>query len=490
MKLKILFVYQVASFWPSWDSLYRNCMEDDAIEVKLFRIGGEQGDHAQMDHSEDFLIKNGIPYEEFTYEKVMAFNPVYMIYQTPYDKGHRPVETWTARFRSKGIRICYIPYGIEISDTEESRYKHFLLSVVLNAFAVFVLSDEMRAEYEKHCVNAKAVRAYGLPRFDMLLEPRGLPESYRDKVKGRKIVLWKLHFPKVFIENGVKKQATPDLDEYIKFLDYIKKAQDLFFIFMPHPKFADSTIDAELLPKAQYLLNELQKIENVYIDMDDDYRASLVNAKAIIIDRSAIMVEAGVKNVPVLYMYNENYREPMIKPIQNLLDSYYQGTIADDMIRFCEKVRNGEDDNFEIRKKAFNKCVPYLDGKSAGRIKAYLMDAAETDMETGMVSEIPKNSRIVFFGAGYIGMFCLDSMEKKLEIVAFADNDKTKWNKSYMGYPVVSPEMIKQLQFDYLVLASDKYYREIYFQICSLGIPMEKVVNFDHFIVLTQRWSG
>lgn len=92
-----------------------------------------------------------------------------------------------------------------------------------------------------------------------------------------------------------------------------------------------------------------------------------------------------------------------------------------------------------------------------------------------------------YFGAGEIGGICVSRMRegtKQADIIAFADNDKNKWNDDYMGYPIIAPERIQSLVFDYLVIASDKYYREFYLQIIELGVPREKVVNFDQFIVL------
>ncbi|MDE5759049.1 MAG: hypothetical protein K2H85_10630, partial [Allobaculum sp.] len=327
----------------------------------------------------------------------------------------------------------------------------------------------------------------GLPRFDALTEQYELPKDCENKVNGRKIILWKSHFPKIFVENEVKKQATPDLDEYIKFLDYIKETPDLFFIFMPHPKFTDQTIDPELLPKAQYLLNTLKELQNVYVDESDDYRNSLVNADAIIVDRSAVMVEAAIKNVPILYMFNMNYIEPMTTPIQNLLDSYYHGTTANEMIRFCENFKQGKDSKCLLRKKAFGKCVPYLDGKCAERIKVYMLEESKIATKNEMVQEIEPNSKVIIFGAGAIGSFCVNRMlegKKQANIVAFADNNQARWSELYMGYPIISPDKIAKLAFDYLVVASDKYYREVYLQIIKLGIPVEKIVNFDQFIVL------
>lgn len=486
-KIKIAFIYQVASFWTSWDSLYSKCLCDNKIEVMVFRIDGEHGDKAQMKDSEQFLKNHDIEYKDFSYKAIMEFKPDYMIYQTPYDKGHRPIETWTARYKKEGIKIVYIPYGIEISDTKESRYKHFSLSVVLNAFSVFVMSESIKREYEKYCINKDAVKDLGLPRFDALMRRYDIPAFYKNNIKGRKVVLWKSHFPKVFIEEGVKKQATPDLDEYISFIDYIKKTPNLYFVFMPHPKFADDTIDDTLKHKAEKILYMLRGLENVSIDLLPDYRSSLTNADAIIVDRSAVMVEAGAKNVPVLYMYNEHYKEPMPEPIHNLVESYYQGTLCSDMISFCEMVKNDEDVKKEIRKRRFKECVEHVDGKCALRIVESLISGAKEEYKNEMVRKLKKGDRLLFFGTGDISNFCLEetkNCEKKAEIIGFLDNNSSKWGTKYGEYLIFSPSALNELVYDYVVIATDKYYLDVYSQLINMGVSKKKIINYDQYIIL------
>ena len=489
-KVRLIFVYQVGSFWPSWDSLYTACMTDDRFEVKLLWIDDSVGDKAQMEYAEDFLVEKQVPYEPFSYERVMQYHPTYMIYQTPYDKGHRVDSTWTARYRREGIRIVYIPYGIEISDTAESRYKHFSLPVVLNAYSVFVLSESMKKEYEKYCINAKAVKALGLPRFDALRRENPLSDVLKERIAGRKVILWKAHFPKIFVENGIKKQATPDLDEYIKFVDYIKKRQDIFCIFMPHPKFADATIDLDLLPRAQQILEEMNALSNVYIDRSDDYRNSLTNADAIIVDRSAVMIEVGALGVPVLYMYNKTYNEPMTEPIQKLLDNYYQGTTEQEMEGFCDMIRAGEDEKREFRQNAFRECVPYYDGKCAERILERLWLDAQYDEPIGMVCELPPNARIAVAGTGHISNYCMKILEqqaeKSIEVVCFADNNKQKQGLMFHDRPIIAMEELPETGCEYIVIASDKYYRDLYLQLLKIGYTSDRILNYDHFIILTK----
>ena len=116
-------------------------------------------------------------------------------------------------------------------------------------------------------------------------------------------------------------------------------------------------------------MERLKKLSNVYIDDNDDYRNSLLHVDAIIVDRSSVMVEAATVGVPVLFMYNKDFREPMTRAIQPLIDSYYQGTNTNDMIDFIEMSNRGDDPKKYIREMRFRECIPYFDGKCGYRIK-------------------------------------------------------------------------------------------------------------------------
>ena len=116
------------------------------------------------------------------------------------------------------------------------------------------------------------------------------------------------------------------------------------------------------------LMNTLYAQENVYVELADDYRSAVIAADYIILDRSAVMVEAGACGVPVLYMHNSTYDEKMTEAIQPLVESYYQGTTAGDMIQFVEMCKSGEDPLFKLRENAFKKCVPMFDGMAGERI--------------------------------------------------------------------------------------------------------------------------
>lgn len=376
-KIRLVFLFQVASFWPSWETFYKACLNDERIDVKFLFLDETVREKVQMKTAKDFLDTQGIEYIDFCEFDIDAYKPHVIVIQTPYDAGHRIKAHWSSAWKAKGYRVVYVPYGIEISDTETSHGMHFEQHVIENAWRAYTFSDTMLKDYRKYCVNAGAVRALGLPKFDALYhkEQFKLDKELTERIAGRKICLWKVHFPKIFEEDGKDIFVTPDVNEYIKFAEYVAEHKDIFFIFMPHPRFKEPVKNENLQQLAIKLMNTLENVDNVYIDTKDDYRYSLVNADFIIIDRSAVMVEAAATGVPVLYMVNTNFYEPVTKAIEPLMNSYEQGSKCEDMINFTEACIRGEDKNKELREDAFKECIPYFDGMAGERIKEDIINS-------------------------------------------------------------------------------------------------------------------
>ena len=172
---------------------------------------------------------------------------------------------------------------------------------------------------------------------------------------------------------------TPSLDEYVQFAHKIREFKDLFFVLMPHPKFLEPNKNMEVQMKLSQIIEAVGASENAWIDTAEDYRNSLVNADFIIVDRSAVMVEVGALGVPVLYISNPEYYEPVTLAIKPLVDSYYQGTSCGDMCNFLQMCVFKNDIMSVARKRAFEECIPFFDGKCGERVKE--------DMVNGVISD-------------------------------------------------------------------------------------------------------
>ncbi len=364
-KIRILFLFQAAPFWPNIESLYESCMTDPEFDVKLALLEADVLDGAHMKTARAFAEKSGLKYEEFSIGLIESFRPHVTVLQSPYDEIHRPGYARASTLRKLGTRIAYIPYGIELSDTEQARNDHFLSQTPLNAWRIYTFSKLMKRDYYSYSKNPAAVRSYGPPKFDSLFkkEKYPLPQKIASKAYGRKIILWHAHFPKTINENGQEKRLTPQLSEYSRFVDYISTNDKNYFIFMPHPKFFESETE-----EGRLLLDKILKTENISIDTSDDYRHSLYNSDCIISDRSAILIEAGGLGVPVLYLTGSNYHEPATEAIEPLLRSYYHGDCCADMINFINMFNNGEDPRKFEREAAFSLCIPDCDGLCGHRI--------------------------------------------------------------------------------------------------------------------------
>ena len=374
--IRVIFLFQVASFWPNWESFYLACKNDSRFDVKLVLLDELYGDITQMLTARQFLDEQGLEYEVYSNSLFTHFLPHIVVMQTPYDFGHRRAHTRSAAFKAKGARIVYIPYGIELADTAHARDAHFYNQVVLNAWRVFTFSERMREDYRLMCPNASAVKCLGHPKFDALYHREQIPQrqEIQEKAKGRPVLVWHVHFPKLVPQpDGSEEMSTPKLEVYLQFAEYITGRSELFVVLQPHPKFLDG--EGDLGVKAKEIVSIMEKAENACVDWADDYRNTLVNCDWFITDRSALMVEVDCTGVPVLYMYNQYYVEPLTPAIMPIMDSYYQGTSFEEMKAFVEQCVRGEDPKKEERFKAFRETIPYFDGKCGERIKNHIAQA-------------------------------------------------------------------------------------------------------------------
>lgn len=374
-RIRIVFLFQVSSFWPSIEPFYEEVLNDPRFDVKLLCYDERYDRTIKTETSRQYLENMGMDFVAYEDFDIDTYRPHVVVLQTPYDTN-RAKKYKTVFLKGKGYRVVYIPYGIEIADTGHAKEAHFSETVVQNCWRLYTLSDTMKQDYFKYCANASAVRALGLPKFDALYHPEKFPmwDEVRKRAGGKKIVLWKVHFPKVIQERGKNILVTPYIEEYIEFAKQLASYDDLFFVFMPHPRFREFNEDAQVKQNISILMKYVEEGSNVYIDEHDDYRNSLINADYIIVDRSAVMVEAGSVGVPVLYMYNPDFNEPLTKAILPLMSSYYQGTSCTDMKDFLVNCMQGKDPLKAEREKAFKECIPYFDGQCGRRIKEDIIE--------------------------------------------------------------------------------------------------------------------
>lgn len=485
-KVEALFLFQAGTVWASWESVYESFLADKRFETKLVLITETAVEKSHMRGARQFLEENRLNYELYENIDFECYRPHVVFIQFPYDAAFHAPDVLSIRFKKRGCRVVYIPYGIEISDTEIARKDHFFSFVVENCWRLYTSSYGIQEEYNKYCHNREAVRVTGSPKFDGISRRESLPlkQDILEKSKGRKIMVWKMHFPKKNNEGGCVKQITPYLSEYIEFARHLCAYKDIYFVVLAHPKMFKGTVasdiqgDDKLIQQTRELLNICKNNENVYIDEGVDYRPALYHANAIILDRSAVMIEAAMLDVPVLLMKNSDYPEPMTKPVQEVCDCFCQGNGYQDMIAFVEDFRKGNDSRKEIRKKAIRDNFPFQDGRCGERIKEDIITS---------INECHRRLRVIFYGTGEICKYYMENQGwaklSSIELAGVTDSDRTKWGTDFYGFPVIPPKTIKEKKYDAIVIMTEPHYFEIKKSLVyDLFLDERRIWRLDEFI--------
>lgn len=479
-KIRIAVMFQVASYWPSIESFYQECVEDDDIDIRIFYVDDLSVEKVQMRDTISFLEEGRLPYEIYSEEKIARFRPHAALYQPPYDVLYRNPTALSIHLMAMGIRIIYIPYGIELADTQDARLAHFHTYVIRNSWRIYTFSQRMLEDYHKYCPNRHAVRATGSPRFDAIYKGGlDMDEGIRKKADGRRIVVWKMHFPKRIYDGLRQLQVTPYLSEYIRFARMLAGFDRLFFVVMPHPLFFSETLPHALAQEAERLFEIVEAAGNAATDLSPDYRRSLYHADAIIVDRSALMVEAGLCGVPVLYMENRDYSEPLTDAVGRVVDTYVQGNTAEDMAAFLERFQDGALQEHAVwQTQAVKDSIPFLDGLCGRRILE--------DIRQGIRNEEGHRIRVVFFGAGSVCAHYIKELgickDPRYEVLGVSDNDPDKWGTRYAGMEIMPPEKLKEVDLDFLVITTEQYHMPIKRKLVyELFLDEDKIYRLDVF---------
>ncbi len=109
----------------------------------------------------------------------------------------------------------------------------------------------------------------------------------------------------------------------------------------------------------------------------------------------------------------------------------------------------------------------------------------------GMVAMVNYNDKIkvIVFGVGnYFRKREKDILQQNdFEIIAFADNNENLWKERIYNIPILSPDTILKINYDFIIIMSI-YTSEIVKQLLGMGIEKEKIIFGDKF--LAERKSG
>lgn len=89
--------------------------------------------------------------------------------------------------------------------------------------------------------------------------------------------------------------------------------------------------------------------------------------------------------------------------------------------------------------------------------------------------------KVIIFGMGYnLKRILMKGMLAGYEVLAYCDNDRSKWGKYYNNIEIISPEKLNEYIFDKIIISTEKYAVEIERQLIeNYKIPTEQIVTID-----------
>lgn len=88
--------------------------------------------------------------------------------------------------------------------------------------------------------------------------------------------------------------------------------------------------------------------------------------------------------------------------------------------------------------------------------------------------------KVVFFGASGTGKLALRNKRSDIHVDCFSDNDPDKWNTSFEGYKVISPEELVSGISEYSVFITSHFYDDISAQLKRMGIEESDISIIYH----------
>lgn len=380
--IRVAFLVQHSSIWPSWRSVYHAACKDPRFSVCVVLtpfVHPFSSEAKTYDEMKQCLLSEGVPFCAADYFDPASSRPHVVFTQNPYEET-RPTHLRIDRLTAAGCRIAYIPYGLELGGGAWNIGAQFDTSLHRSAWRVFVRSERGRTMFGKYCLSGNShVVVTGHPKFDETdLPTESAPRDLLNRIAGRKVISWTPHF---------SVGSPPSWSTFQTFGDFIlsemRRRPDLFLLMRPHPLFfkamrEHNAWDAE---QEQAFRNELNATENFALDEAADYRTALSVADALMADVGSFLLEFLPTGKPLLYLHCEAGLG--MNDDGEIVDSLYTAYCPSDITSFLDMVARGDDPRKPLREAAIPDFLFGLNLKSTAgeRICDHIHDALRTDTD-------------------------------------------------------------------------------------------------------------
>lgn len=363
----VSFVVSSLSMWRS-QGLVNILSRDGRFNISIILIPFSTWSREEQLHSQrqlcDFFDSCGIDYVDASaagfndVEWIKSYKPDILFYQQPFS-NYKSLIDWS---HNKYKLICYIPYGLTISQKKWS-FNNYMTNIGWRIFYPNCFEVQLA---KKECFNKGSnIINVGDIHYELINNSIHDPWLNFDPGHKKKRIIWAPHYS-VLPDGVLNFDSFLWLAEF--FMRYAKENVNKVVIgFKPHPKLRNDLKRHNDwgVEKTELFFEEFSSLSNVFYE-SGEYCDLFAHADAIIHDSGSFIGEALYADMPCCYTardLNKNL-DSMNDFARASLNNYYIASDLRSVEEFIKSVVFGENDYLRSRRIGFK--YDYLAPKNEG----------------------------------------------------------------------------------------------------------------------------
>ncbi len=382
-KWRMYFLPYKYSMWNAMESIYDAAKQDLRCEAIVMPLpytvlnldGSIQEEVWEVEEFKTFNVAN------YKLTELEQIQPEFIFIHNGYDECNNLTRIdekyFSTKLRTYTTHLIYTPYYTFFDVSKEACNRLMLQPGMINADYIIAQSERVKEEYMKRGFEGESVIALGSPKIDKVIEmmeqPPQIPDEWREKLKGRKVVLYTFSLEACFNREWLHKIQSC--------MESYWNDEDIGLIFRPHPLTisyaAGRNMNMDILTK---IYNHAITGDRIVLDTFKDPRYAYMCSDGLMLSGTSSIINEYIGTGKPIYFDLINYETaadesqlcvdfrslycPVLKEGEECISAHEAG-----VAHFFDVAKGRiEDKKKESRKKAFEEGFLNSDGTAGARI--------------------------------------------------------------------------------------------------------------------------
>ncbi|WP_086306921.1 glycosyltransferase family protein [Campylobacter devanensis] len=325
-KIRVVFLFQEASYWVSIKTLYEKLKADDRFEIFVIAIPVLTVPHLNVfeikDKHIEFLKENNIDYIDGRIAGRKCFDPFYLKPDYVFTQIHFDIQrSLECKSTILGLytKVCLVPHAFLLSASDNSE-----LIYQQNYFRIFVPNEEHKNILKSVIHRDDNIEVTGYPRFDLYkekIEDCPIWNISKKENPNIKRIIWSPHW---WAYGSTQELADKIFEFWAYFYNLAKENKDIEVIIKPHPNLLNGIVGNGFATEEEieFLIKELDELDNISMYAGGEYFDLFKTADLMINNSISFLAEWLPSNKPMIFIDTERKFE-LNEKAEKILNVYY-----------------------------------------------------------------------------------------------------------------------------------------------------------------------